>query len=337
MGLVYAAILRRPGSVENAGISIFSCANVKVSKSKGRALLGQLSDLDLRLLRVFKAVVECGGLSAAELELNIGASTVSRHLKDLEARLGLVLCRRGRAGFAVTTEGQRIYEETLKLLASMQTFRSSVDALHDRLGGQLEVALFDKTATNPASRIADSFAAFNKRAPDVALNVHVASIPAIERGVMDGSFHLGVIPHHRASRSFAYVDLFPETMLLYCGDRHPLHDVPGKDLTWQRIRKHAFAGLGYHSPNMDLSHRVQLSRKATGFDQEAIATLVLSGRFLGFLPDHYAAAFEAAGRMRALAPAKFRYECRFVALWLRAPHPARATILMSECLRSAHS
>ena len=37
-------------------------------------------------------------MAAAELELNIGTSTVSRHMKDLETRLGLTLCRRGRAG-----------------------------------------------------------------------------------------------------------------------------------------------------------------------------------------------------------------------------------------------
>ena len=54
---------------------------------KHRAVLGQLSDMDLRLLQVFKSVVECGGMSAAELELNIGTSTVSRHMKDLETRL----------------------------------------------------------------------------------------------------------------------------------------------------------------------------------------------------------------------------------------------------------
>ena len=45
--------------------------------SRARAVLGQVSDTDLRLLQVFKAVVECGGLSAAELELNIGTSTVA--------------------------------------------------------------------------------------------------------------------------------------------------------------------------------------------------------------------------------------------------------------------
>jgi hypothetical protein len=55
---------------------------------KNRAVLGQLSDTDLRLLKVFNAVVECGGMAAAELELNVGTSTVSRHVKDLETRLG---------------------------------------------------------------------------------------------------------------------------------------------------------------------------------------------------------------------------------------------------------
>ena len=59
-------------------------------------LPGQIGDADLRLLRVFKAVADCGGLAAAERELGIALSTISRHLKDLEQRLGLTLARRGR-------------------------------------------------------------------------------------------------------------------------------------------------------------------------------------------------------------------------------------------------
>lgn len=311
---------------------------MKVSgRPRGRAVLGQLADMDLRLLRVFKAVVECGGLSAAELELNIGTSTVSRHLKDLETRLGLVLCRRGRGGFAITPEGQRIYDETLRVLASLDAFRAGVDDIHLRMGGQLEIAVFDKTATNPAAHIAQAVALFHAQAPDVSLSMHVASMPAIERGLLDGSLHVGIIPAHRSSRSLAYQDLFDETMLLYCGAGHPLFEGDDKGLTWPKLRQHAFAGLGYHSPNMDLSHRTQLARKATGFDQEAIATLVLSGRYLGFLPDHYAASFEKEGRMRALQPKRFRYECRFVSVLRRSPAPSRAAALFAECLKEAHA
>jgi DNA-binding transcriptional LysR family regulator len=301
-----------------------------------RAVLPQLSDMDLRLLRVFKSVVECGGMAAAELELNIGTSTVSRHVKDLETRLAMVLCRRGRAGFALTPDGQQVYEQTLRLLAAVHDFRSSINDIHHRLGGELDVAVFDKTATNPQAHLAEAVARFRKTAPGVALNLHVAGINVIERGVIDGSFQVGVIPSHRSSQSLAYADLFGETMLLYCGQGHPLFDAPHTGLTWARLRAHAFAGLGYHSPNMEASHRARLPRKATGFDQESIATLILSGEFLGFLPDHYAGAFEQGGLMRAIAPKRFHYACRFVSLVRKSPVPTRTARLFADCLVAAH-
>ena len=304
---------------------------------KKRAVLGQLSDMDLRLLQVFKSVADCGGMAAAELELNIGISTVSRHVKDLETRLGLVLCRRGRAGFALTPEGQRVYDETLRLLASVEGFRNSIDDIHSRMGGQLAVAVFDKTASNPQARIGEAIALFTERAPEVGLQMHVASINAIERGVIDGTYNVGIIPVHRHSHSLLYAELFNETMLLYCGARHPLFGASHEPLTWDGLRAYHFAGLGYHSPNMELSHSARLPRKATGFDQEAIATLILSGKFLGFLPDHYAEAFERRGQMQAVQPALFRYPCHFVSLVRRSPQPSRAAQAFHECLVTAHA
>ena len=304
--------------------------------AKRRAVLGQLSDMELRLLQVFKSVVDCGGMAAAELELNIGTSTVSRHVKDLETRLGLVLCRRGRAGFALTPEGQRVYEETLRLLASVEGFRNSIDDIHSRMGGQLAVAVFDKTASNPQARIGEAIAEFCEQAPDVHLQMHVASINAIERGVIDGAYQVGIIPAHRNSHSLLYAELFSETMLLYCGAQHPLFGADCAALTWDGLQAYHFAGLGYHSPNMALSHSAGLPRRATGFDQEAIATLILSGKFLGFLPDHYAEAFERRGQMQAVQPALFRYSCRFVSLVRRSPQPSRAVQTFHDCLVRAH-
>lgn len=306
-------------------------------QAKRRPVLGQLSDMDLRLLQVFKSVVDCGGMSAAELELNIGTSTVSRHVKDLETRLGLVLCRRGRAGFALTAEGKRVYDETLRLLASVEGFRNSIDDIHSRMGGQLAVAVFDKTASNPEARIGEAIALFTELAPEVSLQLHVASINAIERGVIDGSYQVGIIPTHRNSLSLLYANLFGETMLLYCGARHPLFGADHGALTWEGLQSYQFAGLGYHSPNMALSHSAGLPRKATGFDQEAIAMLIVSGKFLGFLPDHYAEAFERRGQMQAVQPALFRYSCQFASLVRRSPQPSRAAQAFHECLVKAHA
>ncbi|MEI8168045.1 MAG: LysR family transcriptional regulator [Rhodoferax sp.] len=305
-------------------------------KLKSRSSLGQLSDMDIRLLRVFKSVVDCGGMAAAELELNIGTSTVSRHIKDLETRLGLTLCRRGRAGFSLTTEGEQIYSETLRLLAGTDAFRASVDEIHRRMGGQLNIAVFDKTASNPQAHLGQAIALFSELAPEVNLHLYVAPLNAIERGVIDGQFQVGVIPGHRSSDSLVYEELFTETMFLYCGAQHALFKNEPTEMGWDEMRSYPFAGLGYHSPNMEITQQVRLTRQATGYDQESIATLILSGKFLGFLPDHYAEGFVRSGQMRAVKPELFRYSCSFFSILRRSPQPSRVTRAFQDCLLKAH-
>ena len=44
------------------------------------------------------------------------------------------------------------------------------------------------------------------------------------------------------------------------------------------------------------------SQSASASQVEAVAILVLTGRFLGFLPEHYAAPLVREGRLRVLYP-----------------------------------
>lgn len=301
-------------------------------------MLGQVGDVDLRLLRVFKAVADCGGMAAAELELDIAMSTISRHVKDLELRLGLVLCRRGRAGFALTPEGERVYAATEHLLDATNAFRGSLHDIHQRMGGELHVALFEKTASNPLAHVAEAVGRFRALAPTVALHLHVGTIALIERGVIDGKYHLGVIPEHRRSESLHYDELFDETMLLYAGRGHPWFDDERRDArrSWAALRTQPLAGLGFHSPNLKLTHARRLERSATASDQEAVATLVLSGAFVGFLPAHYAEPFVAAGRMRAVAPKVLYYRCRFSCIRRHGATHSRVAATFRDCLLQAH-
>lgn len=301
-----------------------------------RALLGQLSDVDVRLLRVYRAVVESGGVSAAELELNIGRSAISRHLKDLETRLNVVLCRRGRGGFSLTDEGRHVYEAALRLLAALDTFRSEVNEVHQQMTGNLSVAMFDKTATNPASQIAKAIHYFDELAPEVTLDVYVAAINTIEKGVMDGQFNIGILPAHRNSTSLNYVSLFDEHMYLYVGKNHPLYTKDDSLIDDKVLRQHKYVGLGYHSPNMDVSNQNGIERHASCYDQEAVATLIMSGKYLGYLPDHYARSFHSQGLVRPVNTHKFTYECNFVAISRRSPKPSRIAQTFIDCLEKSH-
>ena len=42
--------------------------------------IGQLGDYEIKQLKIFKTVVECGGFAAAETRLNISRPTISIHI-----------------------------------------------------------------------------------------------------------------------------------------------------------------------------------------------------------------------------------------------------------------
>jgi DNA-binding transcriptional LysR family regulator len=298
--------------------------------------LAQLSDIDIRLLRVFRAVVEAGGLSSAELELNIGRSTISRHLKDLETRLGATLCRRGRAGFSLTDEGRSVYAATLHLLSAIDQFKGAVNDMHKQMRGNISIALLDKMVTNPNCHIDKALRDFDDIAPDVTFEMYVEPLNEIEKGVMDGRFQLGIIPMHRTSSSLEYHHLFDERVSLYCGAHHPLFERSPAEIEGVDIMACKYAGLGYHSPNMETSTAHKLVRHSTGYNQEAIAAMILSGRYLGYLPDHYAAPIAEEGRLKRLGGEEFQYDCDFSAIIRRSPKASQIVATFLECLVNAH-
>ncbi|MBY9027938.1 LysR family transcriptional regulator, partial [Pseudomonas fluorescens] len=49
----------------------------------GAGMLGNLNDIDLRMLRTFCAIVEAGGFTAAQARLNTSLSRLSVLVRDL--------------------------------------------------------------------------------------------------------------------------------------------------------------------------------------------------------------------------------------------------------------
>jgi LysR family transcriptional regulator, transcriptional activator for bauABCD operon len=301
-----------------------------------KAFLGQLSDMDIRLLRVFISVVDSGGLSAAEMELNIGRSTISRHLKDLEIRLGMVLCHRGRAGFSLTNEGTKIYASALRLFLSMEDFKHEVNDLHHSLTGRLVIAMFDTTTTNTECHVNKAIKHYIKKAPNVAINIHVVPVNEIEKGVIEGRYHIGIIPPLRRSASLEYFPIFGEQMYLYCGQDHPLFKHQGT-VSDELIMIQRYAGLTFSSPNMEQGNALGLIKNAAASNQEGIATLIRSGQYIGFLPAHFAKIMEDDGQIKRLNNPKFSYFCEFTSIHRKSPKPTRIVKQFIEQLEKVSS
>ena len=153
---------------------------------------------------------------------------------------------------------------------------------------------------------------------------------------MEGRFHVGIIPNHRPSSSLHYYPLFKEQMYLYCAPGHIFFDADSNAITAGKVRNCKYVGIGYHSPNMEITHKLGQHRDATAFDQEAVAHLVLSGKYLGYLPQHYAQPFVDRCLMRPLLPRVFQYICEFSAIVRHSPPPNRVVQTLLDALVSAH-
>jgi len=283
--------------------------------------LAQVSDFDIRLLRIFKSVVEAGGFSAAESVLGIGRSAISQQMSDLEQRLGLRLCQRGRAGFSVTDEGREVYQSSLQLLSALESFRTEVNGLHQNLRGELNIGLTDNLVTLPHMRITNALSRLKERGPDVHINIRMVAPAEVEQGVLDGGLHVGVVPQASALPGLEYQSLYSERSLLYCAVGHPLFYADDAALDDHRLALQEAIAPTFRLPSDIQDHYQALNCTASASDREGMAFLILTGRYIGYLPDHYANAWVQEGRLRALKPASKYYDLSLVTVTRKGRRP----------------
>ncbi|MCU9951073.1 LysR family transcriptional regulator [Pseudomonas solani] len=283
--------------------------------------LAQVSDFDIRLLRIFRSVVECGGFSAAESVLGIGRSAISQQMSDLEQRLGLRLCQRGRAGFALTEEGREVYHSSLQLLSALESFRTEVNGLHLHLRGELNIGLTDNLVTLPHMRITHALARLKERGPDVVINIRMTPPSEVEQGVLDGRVHVGVVPQTVALSGLEYQPLYDERSLLYCAVGHPLFYADDAQLSDARLNEQEAIAPTFRLPADIQAHYQALHCTASASDREGMAFLILTGRYIGYLPDHYATFWVQQGRLRALKPSKRFYDLSLATVTRKGRRP----------------
>ncbi|WP_421863722.1 LysR family transcriptional regulator [Motiliproteus sp.] len=286
-----------------------------------RSLSGQISDIDIRLLRIFRSVVESGGFSSAEVELNISVSAISIAVSDLEKRLGMKLCQRGRAGFSLTDQGSEVYQAILQLFASLENFRTQINSINANLKGELNIGITDNLVTMyNHMRVTNSLAALKQRGTDIRINIRMMPPAEIEKNVLDGRLHIGVIPDSRRLAGLDYIDLYDEESRLYCGHSHPLFTQQQPELDAESLQQLDTVVPVSAMPDRQRSLLQQLNPVASTSDREGAAFLILSGQYVAFLPTHYAERWVHEGRMRELLPEQFSFQTRFAAIHRRGNH-----------------
>jgi len=142
--------------------------------------------IDVRRLRVLKAVVDSGSVSGAAAYLNYTPSAVSQHVTALERETGTVLLERAGRGVRPTDAALLLCEHAARVLASLQQAEEALAALRAGRAGRVRVGAFP---TAGSSLVPQALAAFQRHLPEVALDLMVVepdeAITNLHAGTID--------------------------------------------------------------------------------------------------------------------------------------------------------
>ena len=300
-------------------------------------MIGQIQDIDVKLLRVFRTVVCHGGLSAAQSELNASLPTISSQIKQLEERLGVRLCERGNQGFSVTVQGEALLRSSEVLFAAFDDFRNDLAELVRLPMGEARLGVIDNLTNNPVCRIHSALADLYENMPGAGINFYIGPPNELEGQVLAGTLDMAIGLFPRRLATIEYVSLFQETQALYCAPGHPLFEMPDSAIDQIALSQAAYASWSYLEPYVCATITTKFDVITGTAFMEGLVSLIRSGRYMGYLPCHFARSWVASGELRAILPDHMGREVSVELISRRGRKLKRVAASLHYMLRCAHA
>jgi len=246
------------------------------------------TELELRHLRVFSAVVDAGTHARAARALGLSQSTVSETLGALERTLGVELFRKGAKGDpALTPSGEVLLDYARRMFALCSELVGALAAASNDVKATLLVSAVESIG---AYVLPSRLAAHGKRWPAVRVEVLTGNCAEIRERTAGGGSDLGLVLEPETGPEAGVGVLLARARLLIVGaPGHPLaHAVAAADDLrrcdfymcdaggnyHQALRQH-FEGAGVLPPRMQAMGTI-----------EGVKRGILAGGALGLLPEH---------------------------------------------------
>lgn len=191
--------------------------------------------IDVHLLRYALAAAETGSFSRAAGQFRVKQSTLSKHIRLLELRLGLSLFDRSTQGVAPTPVGLRFLARARSILGDLEALSADAHALARGSAGSLRIGFQGSLAGGDLRAV---FKAYRDASPDVELEAIEGArdvlLAKIDRDQLDIAIIAGEVgvPGHRS------LCLWSEPLWIGMTRNHPLGN--RAPLYWTDLRGATF-------------------------------------------------------------------------------------------------
>lgn len=146
--------------------------------------------MDLRQLKYFRAVCEAGSFTKASTKLAVTQPALSKHIKALEAELGVQLFYRHGRGILLTEEGMELLDRAKPILSQVQEIKAIFNPDTKDVTGQVKLGLPPSIAAAIGS---DLMRIFSEIHPKAQLLIIDAFSGYINELLVDGRIDVAVL------------------------------------------------------------------------------------------------------------------------------------------------
>lgn len=208
--------------------------------------------MDVKQLKYFVSIVDCGGFSQASRELNIAQPALSQQIARLEYEVGAPLFTRSSRGVTPTAKGITLYRQAKFILRQIEQALVMTREAETQICGRVTLGLPPTTAAQIGVRLVERL---NRRYPGIILNLIEGLSGNLRNLAIAGDLDLAVLFTPSAVPNWEETEFLREELfLIYPHERKLLPD----DVTSVTIRDLLDLPLILPSQQHGLRRRVDL-------------------------------------------------------------------------------
>jgi DNA-binding transcriptional LysR family regulator len=173
----------------------------------------------LNSLLVFHEVAKHRSFSKAAEGLFISQPAVTKHIKELERRVGMGLIQRRKGGFSLTEAGKIIFRYSHKISSHLMEMENVLGSLQKDHRGLLKIGTTESYSRCLMPRLLSGFQAAH---PAFKIALDVGNSDEIERNLLVYKNDLGLIGLTRTSSKLEAIPFLKEPLVLIVSPNHSL-------------------------------------------------------------------------------------------------------------------
>jgi len=181
--------------------------------------MNAMDDLELRHLRLVKAIADAGSVTRAGDILHLTQSALSHQLRDIESRLNAPLFHRAGRRMLPTEAGRRLIETAAGVLSAV---RQTEDQIRRAARGDEATLRISTECYTVYHWLPPLLKKYRVAHPMVNVQIDAGATSNPVQALVDGKLDLAVVSERPRDRRVAVHPLFDDNMVLIAAPTHPL-------------------------------------------------------------------------------------------------------------------